>query len=50
MMFKRELLKTQARIRERYGDAPDGGHRDFLDQCERTGMRWAAKHFTRAEA
>ena len=42
--------RIKARIKERYGDAPDGGYRDFLDQCEQNGMKWAAKHFTRAEA
>ena len=48
--FALEHRKTNERIRERYGNAPDGGYRDFLDQCELNGMKWAAKHFTRAEA
>ena len=48
--FGEELAKTRRRIRERYGDARDGGYRDFLDQCERQGMGWMKNHFTRAEA
>ena len=49
-LFGEELDKTKRRIRENYGDAPDGGYRDFLDQCELQGMGWMKKHFTRAEA
>ena len=48
MMFQRALSETHERIRASYGDAPDGGHQDFLAECKRTGMRWAAKHFTEA--
>ena len=48
--FRRKLDMTNRRIREKYGDDPQGGYRDFLDQCEAQGMAWAAKHFTRAKA
>lgn len=49
-LFAKTLAETTARVRQRYGDDPRGGYKDFLDQCEACEMPWMREHFTRAEA